>query len=326
MRWWFSLALSLFVLLEVVVICAVGAVYLGSRVSDRQHQTVVPINLKNLLFPTNTKFSEYYEPKAGGIIYDQPEWLEKPAVYTINSDTLNDPVNYFVPKPKDVFRIIAIGDSFTFGPYVNTADNWTSKLQDIINSRSCGTYKRVEVLNFGVAGYDIQFSSYRFRLRGYKYQPDLVLWYINDHNFYVMPQLFENRYEELAKKLDDATKNALAKKGDFFPAWDQAVSELQTAYNSAKITEQENSAFYEFSKYYHGPLVLFQNDVDPRYLVLLKIFAHFRSDTTFLDSDAVNVSDFPDFLFPDGHPNMLGHLFIASRVYAYLISHHLLCP
>ena len=59
----------------------------------------------------------------------------------------------YIKKNKDTFRIITLGDSFTFGMYINTKDNWTELLEDKLNSdMGCKNISMFEVINLGVGG------------------------------------------------------------------------------------------------------------------------------------------------------------------------------
>lgn len=90
---------------------------------------------------------------------DQPsnaDWLAEEVRCTINNDGINDRFDYEFEKPSDVYRIIALGDSFTYGHFVNTEENWTEILEDLLNAEPellCGA-KKIEVINLGMPGHD----------------------------------------------------------------------------------------------------------------------------------------------------------------------------
>src|SRR3990170_4440073 len=46
-----------------------------------------------------------------------------------------------------------------------------------------GQVKGIEVINFGVPMYDIEYTIERFLNRGMKYNPNLVIWFVNGWNF-----------------------------------------------------------------------------------------------------------------------------------------------
>jgi lysophospholipase L1-like esterase len=70
------------------------------------------------------------------------------------------------------FRILAIGDSCTFGLGVDDHETWPAKLEQLLNQRFSGG---VEVINAGVPGYS-SYQGRRFlKTAGLDLQPDLVI-------------------------------------------------------------------------------------------------------------------------------------------------------
>ena len=98
--------------------------------------------------------------------------------YRINADGFRDRIRSR-PKPDGVFRILALGDSVTFGYGVEEDETYPMQLE-----ASFAPPDRVEVLNFGVGGYNAYTESMLFADLGPAYQPDLVLvqFCINDLN------------------------------------------------------------------------------------------------------------------------------------------------
>ncbi len=78
-----------------------------------------------------------------------------------------------------VFRILAIGDSFTFGFYVHNEETWPARLEEVLNQIQS---RRVQVLNAGVPGYTIADSLAYLRDKGLALEPDMVIlgFYTND--------------------------------------------------------------------------------------------------------------------------------------------------
>lgn len=78
-------------------------------------------------------------------------------------------------KPPGVFRIAAIGDSVTFGLWVPQRASFPRQLEVLLND-GAALGVRVEVLDFGVTGYNITQSVERLRTLALDYEPDLVLY------------------------------------------------------------------------------------------------------------------------------------------------------
>ena len=76
---------------------------------------------------------------------------------------------------KSILRILAVGDSFTFGNDVGEHENFSYLLSKQI--------PRVEVLNMGVPGYGIDQAYLKYRSFGRSYRPDVILFgvYVSDY-------------------------------------------------------------------------------------------------------------------------------------------------
>ena len=87
--------------------------------------------------------------------------------YRINSLGFRGPETT-VAKPPGTFRIVGLGDSFTFGEGVRQEDTFLAVLQAELGA---GT----EVLNFGVLGYDTEAEVNLLRFEALRFEPDLVV-------------------------------------------------------------------------------------------------------------------------------------------------------
>lgn len=229
----------------------------------------------------------FYEPKPG-VQELNLSWLGRKYDYkikhTINSDTLNQVDDIPVEKPKNTKRIIAIGASFTFGGNVNTKDSYPSKLQEILN-KTCKGDTKYQVINLGVFGYDIQFSVERFRVRGVKYDPDIVLWYLTADNFENMK---EWKAERIIRKM----------------TWEEK-SNLQT-WHLADL----NNYFKKDLVFFSMPTLGWQYS---RLLVTVKN-NHPRTYVYRNSPDVVASGN----VFPDQHPTEKGYYVIAEDIFKYL--------
>ena len=99
----------------------------------------------------------------------------KPNVHTdMGFDTnhlgLRDYQHYRRQKPAGVYRILCLGDSFTFS-ITSLADSYPKQLEKLLASAP----RKIEVLNCGVSGYGTDNEYYYFKKVALGLQPDLVL-------------------------------------------------------------------------------------------------------------------------------------------------------
>lgn len=83
-------------------------------------------------------------------------------------------------KPPGTFRIVGIGDSYTFGTGVRQKDTFLARLEQQLNEVPGA--RRFEVLNLGVFAYDTKEEVALLRYRGLRLDPDLVVlaFFLND--------------------------------------------------------------------------------------------------------------------------------------------------
>ena len=78
------------------------------------------------------------------------------------------------PEPSNSpprLRVIVLGDSIAFGNSLRVEDNFSSQLQQRLDSDK----REVEILNFGVGGYDTLQEVSLLEIRGLRYHPNLVV-------------------------------------------------------------------------------------------------------------------------------------------------------
>jgi hypothetical protein len=79
----------------------------------------------------------------------------------------------FGPKAPDEFRILLLGDSFTFGKGVSFDDTIGQHLERLANAKGAGA--RITVINGGTEGYGPWQERILLRERGFPLQPDMVI-------------------------------------------------------------------------------------------------------------------------------------------------------
>ncbi len=106
------------------------------------------------------------------------DWAQKNVKF--NKQGFRD-VDHTFEKPFNIFRILVLGDSQTFGHGIpKRKDTWPKKLESLLNQDT--SLIKFEVLNMAISGWntDTQLNEL-FRL-GFRYKPDLILlgFYPND--------------------------------------------------------------------------------------------------------------------------------------------------
>lgn len=86
---------------------------------------------------------------------------------------------YTLKKPRNGLRLLALGDSITFGVHVNNQDSWPQRLESLLRQNG-----RVhdEVFNCGIVGYTISDEYLLLKEKAIHFNPDLIIvaFYAND--------------------------------------------------------------------------------------------------------------------------------------------------
>jgi len=90
-------------------------------------------------------------------------------------------------KPRGVYRIAALGDSYTEARQVPMDKTFTSLAEEEFNRSHCLGERKVEVMNFGIGGFGTAQELLLLRERVWKFDPDLVVL-----QFYAGNDLFNN--------------------------------------------------------------------------------------------------------------------------------------
>jgi lysophospholipase L1-like esterase len=93
--------------------------------------------------------------------------------YRVNAGGLRGP-EVSIEKPQGVRRVALLGDSIAFGYWVADEDGLARQLESMLNEVR-GPGPRVEVLNFGVPGYNLDQEIETLRSRALRFDPDVVV-------------------------------------------------------------------------------------------------------------------------------------------------------
>lgn len=122
-----------------------------------------------LIYQSGARFSSRYDPAGDARGYFGSAGRIE---YEINSLGLRGPLPP-VEKGAGVYRVICLGDSFTFGEGVKEGDTWPRQLERLLASRMPG--RRVEVINAGVQACDTKDAAALYLLKLAAYRPDVVI-------------------------------------------------------------------------------------------------------------------------------------------------------
>lgn len=291
-----------FIIFSLILICFAYVKYYSLNLKP----SIVPLNKKALNFSNSA--NNFYEPRPSNTssLAKIPPWLNYKPVYTINSDSLNERFEYAFKKPPKTSRIIVLGDSWSFGIWVDTVQNYTEILEELLNKNPlCSGVKKIEVINLGVPGYDIQYEVERYKKRGIKYQPDLVIWEIGQGNFERMEDLIIEKSQN-GKSFNDVN------------------NEIHKTIGKEKMFLYQYSFLKSFRQYYGGKL-LFYSFITNSTREQINDYILREAHAILLESK-IDFNKGGNFLPYDYHPNQKGHKEMAYEIYNYLRSHkEILC-
>jgi len=268
----------------------------------------------------------YYYDLATEAKTSVPEWLPYEPEYLRNNDQLNDRFDYTIEKPPGTYRIIMLGDSWGFGMHVSTKDNYSEKLEDLLNENvkskklTCTEITKFEVLNLGVGGYDIEYMVERLRLRGMKYDPDLIIPIIKPDDFLLVNEIFQARLRPLYEQYGDLTartENGVAQNPRQALS-EQVEREIMEEYTHEELNTYGGRALASLPRFYRGSVLFFvYGRLSGSQEGILHAFADNHSSSYIFDSIAILASE--EKVPHDEHPGISGHARFAQELYRYMI-------
>lgn len=275
-----------------------------------------PINKKFIEIKEGKTLEFFYEPRPNTTETVKRNWLSYSPTYHINSDSLNERYEYEEKKGEGVFRIVALGDSFTFGAYVDTKANWTELLEDYLNKKyMCSAVTKYEVINLGMDGYDTAYEVERYVRRGKKYTPDLIVMLVTDFGRVTEHRLSRKR---TMPTMTARQKEEYWKKGNFYPEMNIYDGELT---HEDRVAYQEISFKRLMSQYTH-PLLIVDFSLNDSYKDdIVKLVGQYKSVK--LTNMKLKRND-KRYILPDWHPNMEGHKKIMEEIAGNIMDNALL--
>ena len=113
-----------------------------------------------------------YKPRPLSVISGVSPTGEFEFSYKHNEMGFRD-VEHTVEKPEGVFRILGLGDSFTYGVGASFEETYLYRLEEILNARQ-GNHKKIEIIKAGIPGFFPEAERLLLEYYGVKYKPDLI--------------------------------------------------------------------------------------------------------------------------------------------------------
>ncbi len=239
-------------------------------------------------------------------------------------------------KPLGVFRIVGLGDSFTFGTGVRNEDTFLARLEDALN-RAEGK-NRFQVVNLGMMGFNTVQEVSLLRHFGLPLDPDLILitFHLNDvrsgsRSLTRTPSSKWRRHSRLIDHLAErwrlkrrAMRNITSYQADYredSPQWIEA----KLALREAKVLSARHGAKLVRVIF---PLLLMDDD---GYL-FEGIHTTVANAAMELNIPVLDLfSAFSDFVGSDlwvhrrnHHPNEKGHAIAAEAIHRFLVENQFL--
>jgi len=221
-------------------------------------------------------------------------------------------------KPVNDFRILMIGDSFTYGQGVNVDETIPYWLEQFLQEHK-KTGQTVEVLNFGLPGLNLEDGLMVYRKNASKYKHDLVIYnfFRNDfdqsvcdlRDMKVKLWFFKNVYT--FRLLNILLKWHIPPEGHFSP--EEKRNRLLKTINGYLETSRVMDASFALVFLYEGGI---ENDIASFARQLSDEKKFFTLDVT---SQCRGVQENVSWIHGDGHYTAEGNRFVAACIGEWLL-------
>lgn len=313
--------------LFVLIIIQIGIVILLIGVIRQRNNTLgVSVNMeyanrRSVTSNPESNLKYFYEPEPLSVEYPPTEvsWYREDMAIKTNSDTLNDDE---IDMSKNRHNIIALGDSFTYGEFVKKEDNWVERLEQALQDNISSD---LQTINLGVKGYDIEYSVERYKIRGQKYHPQLILWLLKSDDFgsvaeVLTPIIMEE--EQKVSNLENPDDKYVSNGPIGGPKYiNRAIERMMALFEGkqSKLLMYQKKRIQDIRKYYSGHVLLLCLDPQENVLTMLKDLE--QNDDKMLAVLLPNIYEDSTNFFPDQHPTSKGHKVIADFIFDYLNTH-----
>ena len=251
------------------------------------------------------ELKEGYEGYFNGLIYKIRMTNIK-----ISNQGLRDK-EFEVRKPENTFRIVCLGDSFTFGWGVETNETFCKRIESYLNANSSTNY---ETLNFGIPGYNAKQLETLLRKKIIGISPDMIIYAFSPNDLEPVIPIHNNK-DSLHLFL---TKNLLSYRF-FFVSFYSIIDHFKEENSEVYEKKEKLKELKSLIKY----LEQLKSEKDVSILVVI-LFEEGGKDAIKM----INNSSFPSLNMPkevdlsskqyvirgDNHPNALGHKLIFEKI------------
>lgn len=276
--------------------------------------------------PQNSNLKYFYEPAANSVEYPPTEvsWYRKDMGIQIDRDTLNEGEIDMSPSR---INIVTLGDSFTYGQFVKREANWVSMIELKLDQQISS---KIQTINLGVKGYDIEYAVERYKIRGGKYNPILIIWLLKGDDFNmineVLTPLIQQEEDKIGHLANPDNKYVSQKsKGNGGPPYiNKAIEKMADMLKKqgTNLLEYQRARINKLRNYYKGNILIVYLDTQTEYEALLKELARKDAKITLLKLSDI-YSDTTNY-FPDLHPTAKGYSLYASEISKKIIEDNLI--
>lgn len=316
-------AISVIILLQVCIVFVLLTL-LFKKSFDNRFLSISKIDVAGITDDRSSSLNHYYELNRSSTVEQDPPWLKRSVKQVITSQGFNDRFLYEERKPKDALRIVAIGDSFTYGMYVNTKESYPEQLEEMLRNDTCNGQSDIQVINAGIPGYDAEYVLTNYNRNLVQFDPDLVIWFVAEG------------FSKVNEKIIPAVKECQDEYPERFDSIIQdngSVQHVCGEIGANKIgLSQREIINYQIERV--DELVNQKKDwiivLDPRKLAKEPYVGEYfqriseKNSSIHIHNTALNFTPGNEHTLLDGHPNPKGHQALAKEIVDYLLEENLL--
>lgn len=185
----FTIILLLLVYISIESLCFISLALL-KKTKDKFYDPVISslseeqVKIIKSHLDNNSNSFGVHHPILGWSI--RKNGVSKEKLYSANSQGIRSDKEYQFVPPKNVIRISAFGESFTFGDEVSNENTWEEQMSNMAPN--------LEILNFGVSAYGLDQAYLRYLEDGKLYNSHIVIIGFMSENIYRNVNVFRPFY------------------------------------------------------------------------------------------------------------------------------------